>query len=119
MMEYILSYGGPAEHWGPLPVTRLARRKILIEQNIKNRTGPALCVLCDVNILKSLTLSLSYSDLFIIIFSSLFNLPSLLFKNNCFFILWFKQNLNVNAFVSAVFFVYAKEKTHFFQTNSY
>jgi hypothetical protein len=27
-----------------LPVTRLASRKILIEQNIKRRTGPALCV---------------------------------------------------------------------------
>jgi hypothetical protein len=26
--------------------TRLANRKILIEQNIKKRTGPALCVLC-------------------------------------------------------------------------
>jgi hypothetical protein len=46
MVEYILFYGGPAEHWGPLPATRLASRKILIEQNIKKRTGPALCVLC-------------------------------------------------------------------------
>ncbi len=42
MVEYILCYGGPEEHWGPLPATRLASRKILIEQNIKKRTGPAL-----------------------------------------------------------------------------
>jgi hypothetical protein len=40
---YILCYGGPAEHWGPLPATSLASREILIEQNIKKRTGPALC----------------------------------------------------------------------------
>jgi hypothetical protein len=46
MVENILCYGGPAEHWGPLPATRLASRKILIEQNIKKRTGPTLCVLC-------------------------------------------------------------------------
>jgi hypothetical protein len=46
MVEYILSYGGPAEYWSPLAATRLASRKILIEQNIKKRTGPALCVLC-------------------------------------------------------------------------
>jgi hypothetical protein len=46
MVEYILCYGGPAEHWGLLPATRLASREILIEQNIKKRTGPALCVLC-------------------------------------------------------------------------
>jgi hypothetical protein len=46
MVEYIPCYGGPAEHWGPLPATRLASRKILIEQNIKKRTGPSLCVLC-------------------------------------------------------------------------
>jgi hypothetical protein len=39
MVEYILCYGGPAEHWGPLPATRLTSRKILIiEQNIKTRT---------------------------------------------------------------------------------
>jgi hypothetical protein len=49
MVEYILCYGGPAEHWGPLPATRLASRKILIEQNIKKRTGPSLCVLCGFN----------------------------------------------------------------------
>jgi hypothetical protein len=49
MGEYILCYGGPAEHWCPLPATRLASRKILIEQNIKKRTGPALCVLCAVD----------------------------------------------------------------------
>ncbi len=42
---YILCYGGLAEHWGPLPATRLASRKIHIEQNIKKWTGPALCVL--------------------------------------------------------------------------
>ncbi len=46
MVEYILCYGGPAEHWGPLPATRQASRKILIEQNIKKRTGPALWLLC-------------------------------------------------------------------------
>jgi hypothetical protein len=46
MVEYIPCYGGPAEHWGPLPATRPASRKILIERNIKKRTGPALCVLC-------------------------------------------------------------------------
>jgi hypothetical protein len=32
-------------HWDLLPATRLAGGKILIEQNIKKRTGPALCVL--------------------------------------------------------------------------
>jgi hypothetical protein len=47
MLEYIPCYGGPAEHWGLLPPTRLARREILIEQNIKKRTGPSLCVLCE------------------------------------------------------------------------
>ncbi len=46
MVEYIPCYSGPAEHWGFLPATRLASRIILIEQNIKKRTGPALCVLC-------------------------------------------------------------------------
>jgi hypothetical protein len=45
-VEYILRYGGQAEHWGSIPATRLASRKILIEQNIKKRKGPALCVLC-------------------------------------------------------------------------
>jgi hypothetical protein len=44
MVEYILCYGDPGEHWGLLPATRLASKKILIEQNIKKRTGPALCV---------------------------------------------------------------------------
>jgi hypothetical protein len=29
-----------------LPLTRPASRKLLIEQNIKLQTGPALCVLC-------------------------------------------------------------------------
>jgi hypothetical protein len=51
MVEYILCYSGPVEHWGPLPDTRLASRKILIEQNIKKRTGPALCVLCALSLL--------------------------------------------------------------------
>jgi hypothetical protein len=51
MLEYILCYGGPAEHWGPLLATRLASRKILIQQNIKKRTGPSLCVLCVHDIL--------------------------------------------------------------------
>ncbi len=46
MPEYIPCHDGPAEHWGLLPATRLASRIILIEQNIKKRTGPALCVLC-------------------------------------------------------------------------
>jgi hypothetical protein len=31
---------------GLLPATRLAIREILLEQNIKKRTGPALCLLC-------------------------------------------------------------------------
>ncbi len=35
-----------ALHWGLLHATRLASREILVEQNIKKRTGPALCVLC-------------------------------------------------------------------------
>jgi hypothetical protein len=48
MVEYIPCCTAPAVHWGLLPATRLASRKILIEQNIKKRTGPALCVLCDV-----------------------------------------------------------------------
>jgi hypothetical protein len=34
---------------GFLPVTRLDSRIILIEQNIKKRTGLALCVFCDQN----------------------------------------------------------------------
>ncbi len=46
MLEYIFCHGGPAEHWGLLPATRLASREILIEQNIKKHTGPSLCVLC-------------------------------------------------------------------------
>ncbi len=29
MVEYIPCYGAPATHWGLLPVTRLASRKIL------------------------------------------------------------------------------------------
>jgi hypothetical protein len=46
MVEYIPCYRAPVEHWGFLPATRLASRIILFEQNIKKRTGPALCVLC-------------------------------------------------------------------------
>jgi hypothetical protein len=46
MMEYIPCYSALELHRGLLPATRLASRKILIEQNIKKRTGPALCVLC-------------------------------------------------------------------------
>jgi hypothetical protein len=48
VLEYIPCYGGPAEHLGLLPAKRLASSEILIEQNIKKRTGPALCVLCGV-----------------------------------------------------------------------
>jgi hypothetical protein len=44
MVEYIPCYGAPAVHWGLLPASRLAGRKIPIEQNIKRRTGPALYV---------------------------------------------------------------------------
>jgi hypothetical protein len=39
MVEYILCYGGPAEHWGPLPATRLICRKILIGQLSKSGQG--------------------------------------------------------------------------------
>jgi hypothetical protein len=46
MVEYIPSYSAPALHEGLLPASRLASRKILIEQKIQKRTGPALCVLC-------------------------------------------------------------------------
>jgi hypothetical protein len=49
MLEYIPCYDGPAEHWGLLPATRLTRREILIEQNIKKQTGSSLCVLCGPN----------------------------------------------------------------------
>jgi hypothetical protein len=45
MVEYIPCYSAPVEHWGFIPATRLASRIILIEQNIKKRTGPALCTL--------------------------------------------------------------------------
>jgi hypothetical protein len=41
MMEYIPCYSVPTVHWGLLPATRLASRKMLIEQMW---TGPALCV---------------------------------------------------------------------------
>jgi hypothetical protein len=40
-MEYIPCYSARAVHWGLLPGTK----KILTEQNIKRRTGPALSVL--------------------------------------------------------------------------
>jgi hypothetical protein len=44
MVEYIPCYFAPELHCGFLPATRLASRKILIEQNIKKWTGPALYV---------------------------------------------------------------------------
>jgi hypothetical protein len=53
MMEFIPCYGALAAHWGLLPATRLASREMLIEQNIKKRTGPALCVLCGPDIKSS------------------------------------------------------------------
>jgi hypothetical protein len=43
-MEYIPSYCAPAVHWGLPPATRLVGRKILMEQNIKRRTGTALYI---------------------------------------------------------------------------
>ncbi len=46
IVEYIPCYSGPAEHWGLLPATGLACRKILIGQNIKKLTWPALWLLC-------------------------------------------------------------------------
>ncbi len=55
MVEYILCCGGPAEHWGPLPATRLASRKIIIEQNIKKLTEPALWLLCGGTNLRKLS----------------------------------------------------------------
>jgi hypothetical protein len=48
MVEYIPCYSAPTVHWGFLPATRLASRILLIEPNIKKRTGPALCVLCGI-----------------------------------------------------------------------
>ncbi len=45
LMEYIPCCTAPALHRGLLPATRLASRIIFIEQNIKKRTRPALCVL--------------------------------------------------------------------------
>jgi hypothetical protein len=51
MVEYIPYYGAPAEHWGLLPATRLASRKILIKQNIKRQTGSALYYIYIYNIL--------------------------------------------------------------------
>jgi hypothetical protein len=46
LTEYIPCYSAPAVHWCLLPATRLASRKVLIEENIKKWTGAALCVLC-------------------------------------------------------------------------
>jgi hypothetical protein len=40
-MEHIPCCSTPQLDWGLLPVTRLASRKILIEQNFKRLTGPA------------------------------------------------------------------------------
>jgi hypothetical protein len=39
MVEYIPCYSAPAVHWSLLPVTRLASRKILIEQKSKSGQG--------------------------------------------------------------------------------
>ncbi len=47
MVEYIPCLSAPAVDWGFLPATGLASRIILIEQNIKKRTGPALWLLCE------------------------------------------------------------------------
>jgi hypothetical protein len=44
MVEYIPCFVAPVVHWGLLPATRLASRKILTEHNIKRQTGPALYV---------------------------------------------------------------------------
>ncbi len=44
MVEYVPCYSAPGVRWSLLPATRLASRKMLIEQNIKRRTGPALYV---------------------------------------------------------------------------
>jgi hypothetical protein len=41
---------------GLLPATRLASREILIEQNIKKWTGPALCVLCGLTTFREVNL---------------------------------------------------------------
>jgi hypothetical protein len=42
MVRYIPCYSAPAVFWGLLPATRLASRKILIEQNIKRQTEPVV-----------------------------------------------------------------------------
>jgi hypothetical protein len=54
MVEYIHCYSAPELLCGLLPATRLASREILTEQNIKKRTGPSLCLLCDFMYQKSL-----------------------------------------------------------------
>jgi hypothetical protein len=46
VVEYIPCCTAPAELRGLLAASKLARRNKIIEQNIKKRTGPALCVLC-------------------------------------------------------------------------
>jgi hypothetical protein len=44
-MEHFACYSVLAVHWGILPVTRLASREILIEQNIKKADRvSALCI---------------------------------------------------------------------------
>ncbi len=43
---YSPCFSAPAVYWSFLPATGLASRIILIEQNIKKRTGPALWLLC-------------------------------------------------------------------------
>jgi hypothetical protein len=50
IVEYIPCCTAPALHWCLLPATRLASRKILTEQKIKKRTGPALWLLCGSNL---------------------------------------------------------------------
>ncbi len=42
MVEYVPCYTATVEHWGLLPASRLASRKILAELTIKIRSGSAL-----------------------------------------------------------------------------
>ncbi len=51
MVEYIPSYGAPAVHWSLLPGTRLASRKILIEENIKSGQGQHSVYLASLGVL--------------------------------------------------------------------
>ncbi len=79
MVEYIVCCGGLAEQWGPLPTTRLASRKILVEQNIKKRTGPALCVLCAQY---STLYTFHYNTLFLL-YCTFFSSHSTLYTVHC------------------------------------